>query len=87
MSLNNILERKSKATLLLERTERLAEIADAMVSMESRYLATVDNLNGFYGSFSEGAIKLSKELDIRHMAYQRLKSMYRNQLDLINSEL
>lgn len=87
MSLNNILERKSKTTQLLELTERLAEIADAMVSMETRILSTLDNLEGFYGSFPEGEEKLHHQLVIRHMAYARLKEMYRKQLDLINSEL
>lgn len=87
MSLNNILERKTRATTLLQRTERLAEIADAMVSMESRYMSTQDSLNGFYGTFPEGQVKLNHQLEIRTMAYQRLKKMYIKQLDLINSEL
>lgn len=87
MSLNNILERKSKTTQLLELTERLAEIADAMVSMESRYMSTQDSLNGFYGTFPEGQIKLNHQLKIRARAYYRLKEMYCKQLDLINSEL
>ena len=47
----------------------------------------LDNLEGFYGSFPEGEEKLHHQLVIRHMAYARLKEMYRKQLDLINSEL
>jgi hypothetical protein len=89
MLLSNLINgrHQTNTTRLLADSERLVEIADAMKSMELRYICTVESAEGFAGTFPELRRKYERRAEIQKMAYQRLRQAYRKQLDKITSRI
>lgn len=70
---------------LIKETERLLEIAEAEDDMRKRVFRTIENINGFAGTFPELRRKHYHRLEIQRMTRKRLKQIYFKQIEKIKN--